>query len=172
MTGQKAGGGSSEGCDAFQADSTGGGRPAGLCPSRHRRLLMLVLLEELRVHLLVELGLILEALHMLHMVLLVVVELRGGRRDSVLAHDAAAGSLWVVVDEGSHHGGGTKWVAEKPGCVCYAWVWAWVSKCLSCVCWHRLNIGEGGVFDALRWLVSLARTRPRPRGRDKKKETP
>ena len=110
MTSQEAGGGSSEGCGAFQAvGSTGGGRPAGLCPGRHRRLLLLVLLEELRVHLLV-LGVVLAVLQMLPllvmMVLLVVVELlRGGRRDSVLAHDAA-GSLWVV-DEGSHHGGGT-----------------------------------------------------------------
>ena len=110
MTGQEAGGGSSEGCGAFQAvgGSTGGGRPAGLCPSGHRRLLLLVLLKELRV-----LELILEVLQMLPllvmMVLLVVVELlRGRRRDVLLVHDAAAGSLWLV-DEGSRHGGDTNW---------------------------------------------------------------
>ena len=76
-------------------------------------LLLLLLLVGLGVHVVV-LGLILEVLQMLPMVpmvpvvvLLVVVELlRGGRRGSVLAHDAAAGSLWVV-DEGSYHGGGT-----------------------------------------------------------------
>ena len=71
-----------------------------------RLLLLVVLVVELRVHVVV-LELILEVLQMLP--LLVVAELlRGGRRGSVLAHDAAAGSLWVV-DEGGHHGGGTKW---------------------------------------------------------------
>jgi len=141
VTGQEAGGESSEGCGAFQAvGSTGGGRPAGLCPravirekggrgnGMHprspvyahrqgrggtgqrevllRRLVLLVLLAELTVHVVV-LGLILEVLQMLPLLVMMVL-LRGRQRDSVLlAHDAAAGSLWVV-DEGSHHGGGTE----------------------------------------------------------------
>jgi len=71
-----------------------------------RRLVLLVLLAELTVHVVV-LGLILEVLQMLPLLVMMVL-LRGRQRDSVLlAHDAAAGSLWVV-DEGSHHGGGTE----------------------------------------------------------------
>jgi len=143
VTGQEAGGGSNEGCGAFQTvGGTGGGRPAGLClravirekggrgsrmhprspVDAHRqgrggtgqrevllrrlvRLMRLVLLEELTVQVVV-LGLILEVLQMLPLPVMMV---RGRRRDSVLlAHDAAAGSLWLV-DEGSHHGGGMYW---------------------------------------------------------------
>jgi len=79
---------------------------------RHRLLLLrlLVLVVELRMYLV--LVLVVVMLQMLQMLLLLpllvmMVLLRGGRRDSVLlAHDAAAGSLWLV-DEGGHHGGGT-----------------------------------------------------------------
>lgn len=76
--------------------------------TRHRRLVLLVLLVELRVHVVV-LLVVLEVLQMVLMVLLIVVELlRVGRRDRVLlAHDAVAGSLWLV-DEGGHHGAGTE----------------------------------------------------------------
>ena len=75
---------------------------------RHWRLrllvVLLVLLAELGLHLVV-LGFVLEVLEMLPMGPVVEV-LRGLRRgSSVLAHDAAVGSLWVV-EEGGHHGGG------------------------------------------------------------------
>jgi hypothetical protein len=66
---------------------------------------VVVLLVELGVHVVV-LGLILAVLQMLPLPVMMV---RGRRRDSVLlAHDAAAGSLWLV-DEGGHHGGDTEW---------------------------------------------------------------
>ena len=80
---------------------------------RHRRLvLVLLLLVELRVQLIV-LVVVLEVLQMVQIVLLIGVELlRVGRRDSVLAHDTARGSLWLV-DEGGHHGDGTKWGGEE-----------------------------------------------------------
>ena len=56
-------------------------------------LLLLLLLVELGLHVAV-LGFVLP-----------VVSVLLGRDSSVLAHDAAAGSLWVV-EEGGHHGGG------------------------------------------------------------------
>jgi hypothetical protein len=59
--------------------------------------LLLVLLVELGLHVVV-LGFVLEVLPVVSVLL--------GRDSSVLAHDAAAGSLWVV-EEGGHHGGGT-----------------------------------------------------------------
>ena len=78
----------------------GEGRVGGI---RHRRLVLLVLLVELRVHAVV-LVVVLEVLQMVLMVLVIGVELlRVGRRDRVLARDAVAGSLWLV-DEGGHHG--------------------------------------------------------------------
>ena len=83
----------------------GEGRVGGI---RHWRLMLLILLVELRVHVVVRLV-VLEVLLMVLMVVLVIgVELlRVGRRDRVLlAHDAAAGSLWLV-DEGGHHGAGS-----------------------------------------------------------------
>jgi hypothetical protein len=79
-----------------------GERPVG--GIRHRRLVLLILLVELRVHVVV-LLVVLEVLQMVLMVLVIGVELlRVGRRDRVLvAHYAVAGSLWLV-DEGGHHG--------------------------------------------------------------------
>ena len=71
---------------------------------RLRLLLLLLLLAELGLHVVV-LGFVLEVLEMLPMGPVVEV-LRGLRRgSSVLAHDAAVGSLWVVEERG-HHGGG------------------------------------------------------------------
>ena len=139
-------------------------------------LLLLLLLVGLGVHVVV-LGLILEVLQMLPMVpvvvLLVVVELlRGGRRGSVLAHDAAAGNLWVV-DEGSHHGGGTEWVGGE------AWLRVLCEDVgvgeqvpLVCVLASPQHRGKGGIWMRCFSPLFLARTRPRPRERDKKKEFP
>ena len=82
----------------------GEGRVGGI---RHRRLMLLIQLVELRVHVVVRLV-VLEVLQMVLMVLVIGVELlRVGRQNRVLlAHDAAAGSLWLV-DEGGHHGAGS-----------------------------------------------------------------
>ena len=77
----------------------GEGRVGGI---RHRRLVLLVLRVELRVHAVV-LVVVLEVLQMVLMVLVIGVELLRVGRDRVLARDAVAGSLWLV-DEGGHHG--------------------------------------------------------------------
>ena len=93
---------------------------------RHRLLLVLLVLVVLMLRLLVvvvvllvEMGLHVVVLGRLPMVSVMVLL-------SVLARDAAAGSLWVV-EEGGHHGGGTTEVAEKPGCVCYVGVGEWLA---------------------------------------------
>ena len=98
--------------------------------------------------------------------LLVVAELlRGGRRDSVLlAHDAAAGSLWVV-DEGSHHGGGTKW-GDREAWLRVLCVDVGVGEQVPRACWHRLNIGGGRHLDALPWSALPCLDKARPDGRD------
>lgn len=88
---------------------------------RDRRRVLLVLLVELRVHVVVLLVVVLEVgLQVLRLMLMIGVEvLRVGRRDRVLvlARDAAGGSLRPV-DERGHHGAGERGMelGERPVC--------------------------------------------------------
>ena len=92
-----------------------------------------------------------------------VVLLRGRRRGSVLAHDVAGGSLWVV-DEGAQHGGGTSEVAD---CLCVAGVGERLT--LSSACGEHHSSGERRRHldaPALARSPLAGQARPRPRGRD------
>ena len=135
---------------------------------RHRRLVLVLVLVlvliELGVHMVV-LGLILEVLQMLPLLVMMVL-LRGRRRDSVLlAHDAGAGSLWLV-DEGSHHGGGMNWGGGE--------VWLRV-LCVGIGVGERLTFGvrvfariaSAWEFGCAAWArTPLHGQGPRQRGRD------